>query len=68
MIQGLWIGLICALAVQFVCLFIITVRTNWDHEVSIRFFHFFLFVYQEKSALDCFVSEPFIICAGYKSQ
>ncbi|XP_074316585.1 protein DETOXIFICATION 16-like [Silene latifolia] len=30
--KGLWLGIICALAVQVVLLFIITVRTDWDQE------------------------------------
>ncbi|XP_074316586.1 protein DETOXIFICATION 16-like [Silene latifolia] len=30
--KGLWMGIICALAVQVVSLFIITVRTDWDQE------------------------------------
>ncbi|KAL9683658.1 hypothetical protein QQ045_015485 [Rhodiola kirilowii] len=32
--KGLWIGLICALAVQFLCLSIITIRTDWDKEAA----------------------------------
>ncbi|XP_074316582.1 protein DETOXIFICATION 16-like [Silene latifolia] len=30
--KGLWLGIICALAVQVVSLFIITIRTDWDQE------------------------------------
>ncbi|KNA08147.1 hypothetical protein SOVF_165200 isoform A, partial [Spinacia oleracea] len=30
--KGLWLGIICALIVQVVSLFVLTVRTDWDHE------------------------------------
>ncbi|KAK9684242.1 hypothetical protein RND81_10G196100 [Saponaria officinalis] len=30
--KGLWLGILCALVVQVVSLFIITVRTDWDQE------------------------------------
>ncbi|KAK4414216.1 protein DETOXIFICATION 16 [Sesamum alatum] len=30
--RGLWSGILCALAVQVVCLFAIMLRTNWEHE------------------------------------
>ncbi|KAK9684241.1 hypothetical protein RND81_10G196000 [Saponaria officinalis] len=30
--KGLWLGILCALVVQVVSIFIITVRTDWDHE------------------------------------
>ncbi|XP_038880135.1 protein DETOXIFICATION 16-like isoform X2 [Benincasa hispida] len=32
--KGLWLGIICALAVQTVSLAIITIRTNWDQEAK----------------------------------
>ncbi|CDY17238.1 BnaA05g09500D [Brassica napus] len=32
--RGLWLGIICALIVQGVCLSIITFLTNWDEEVK----------------------------------
>ncbi|XP_027168385.1 protein DETOXIFICATION 16-like [Coffea eugenioides] len=32
--QGLWLGIICALIVQVLCLFIITWRTNWAKEAK----------------------------------
>lgn len=32
--QGLWLGIICALVVQVVCLLSITLRTDWDREVN----------------------------------
>ncbi|KAL5724996.1 Protein DETOXIFICATION 16 [Ranunculus cassubicifolius] len=32
--RGLWLGIICALFVQVVCLLIITLRTNWDQEAK----------------------------------
>uniref|UniRef100_A0A7N0UX74 Protein DETOXIFICATION n=2 Tax=Kalanchoe fedtschenkoi TaxID=63787 RepID=A0A7N0UX74_KALFE len=32
--KGLWIGLICALVAQFICLSTITIRTNWDKEAA----------------------------------
>ncbi|XP_022738656.1 protein DETOXIFICATION 16-like [Durio zibethinus] len=30
--KGLWLGIICALAVQVTCLSTITIRTNWEQE------------------------------------
>ncbi|XP_023005095.1 protein DETOXIFICATION 16-like isoform X2 [Cucurbita maxima] len=33
--KGLWLGIICALAVQTLSLAIITIRTNWDEEAKI---------------------------------
>ncbi|KFK36328.1 hypothetical protein AALP_AA4G108600, partial [Arabis alpina] len=32
--RGLWLGIICALVVQGVCLSLITFKTNWDEEVK----------------------------------
>ncbi|TYK28475.1 protein DETOXIFICATION 16-like isoform X1 [Cucumis melo var. makuwa] len=32
--KGLWLGIICALAVQTLSLAIITIRTNWDQEAK----------------------------------
>lgn len=32
--KGLWLGIICALIVQVLCLFIITWRTNWEQEAK----------------------------------
>ncbi|KAL3640745.1 Protein DETOXIFICATION 16 [Castilleja foliolosa] len=32
--QGLWLGLLCALVVQVVCLFVIISRSNWEHEAN----------------------------------
>ncbi|KAI6674235.1 hypothetical protein NL676_002141 [Syzygium grande] len=32
--KGLWLGIICALAVQVFCLFCIFLRTNWDQEAK----------------------------------
>nr|QBM79467.1 MATE37 [Rehmannia glutinosa] len=32
--KGLWLGILCALSVQVVCLFIITLRTNWENEAK----------------------------------
>ncbi|KAL3512203.1 hypothetical protein ACH5RR_024920 [Cinchona calisaya] len=32
--KGLWLGIICALIVQVLCLFIITLRTNWEQEAK----------------------------------
>ena len=31
--KGLWLGIICALVVQVICLSLVTVFTNWDEEV-----------------------------------
>ncbi|KAI3409552.1 Protein DETOXIFICATION (Multidrug and toxic compound extrusion protein) [Psidium guajava] len=32
--KGLWLGIICALVVQVICLFGIFLRTNWDQEAK----------------------------------
>ncbi|XP_038687660.1 protein DETOXIFICATION 16-like [Tripterygium wilfordii] len=32
--KGLWFGIICALVVQVLSLFIITIRTNWDEQAK----------------------------------
>ncbi|KAI3463747.1 hypothetical protein Pfo_020410 [Paulownia fortunei] len=32
--KGLWLGILCALLVQVVCLFVITLRTNWEYEAK----------------------------------
>ncbi|WCJ40098.1 MATE efflux family protein [Euphorbia peplus] len=32
--KGLWIGIICALMTQVVCLLIITIRTDWEQEAN----------------------------------
>lgn len=32
--QGLWLGIICALIVQVLSLFIVTIRTNWEEEAK----------------------------------
>ncbi|XP_057519341.1 protein DETOXIFICATION 16-like [Amaranthus tricolor] len=32
--KGLWLGIICALTIQVVSLFVITVTTNWDHQAN----------------------------------
>ncbi|KAL8056684.1 hypothetical protein ABFX02_04G135100 [Erythranthe guttata] len=32
--KGLWLGLLCALSVQVVCLFVIMLRTNWEQEAK----------------------------------
>ncbi|KAK0586382.1 hypothetical protein LWI29_006005 [Acer saccharum] len=32
--KGLWLGIICALVVQVLSLFIVTVRTNWEQEMK----------------------------------
>ncbi|KAE8694212.1 hypothetical protein F3Y22_tig00110785pilonHSYRG00022 [Hibiscus syriacus] len=32
--KGLWLGIICALAVQVTCLGIVTIRTNWEQEAK----------------------------------
>ncbi|KAI4341517.1 hypothetical protein MLD38_026230 [Melastoma candidum] len=32
--KGLWLGIICALVVQVVCLLLITLRTDWDQEAN----------------------------------
>ncbi|KAK4843064.1 hypothetical protein QYF36_003486 [Acer negundo] len=32
--KGLWLGIICALVVQVLSLFIVTVRTNWEQEAK----------------------------------
>ncbi|KAL3640744.1 Protein DETOXIFICATION 16 [Castilleja foliolosa] len=32
--KGLWLGILCALVVQVVCLFVIISRTNWEHEAN----------------------------------
>ncbi|KAL8478686.1 hypothetical protein ACS0TY_030531 [Phlomoides rotata] len=32
--KGLWLGILCALTVQVVCLFAIILRTNWEHEAK----------------------------------
>ncbi|KAJ4713474.1 Protein DETOXIFICATION [Melia azedarach] len=32
--RGLWLGIICALIVQVLSLFIITIRTNWEQEAK----------------------------------
>ncbi|XP_057770513.1 protein DETOXIFICATION 16-like [Salvia miltiorrhiza] len=32
--KGLWMGIICALVVQVICLSIIMLRTNWEHETK----------------------------------
>lgn len=34
-IQGLWLGILCALTVQVLLLLFITMRTNWEKEVKI---------------------------------
>lgn len=34
--KGLWLGIICALVVQVICLSLVTVFTNWDEEVRIK--------------------------------
>lgn len=41
--QGLWLGIICALIVQATSLGIITARTNWEKEVSHSFYLFTFF-------------------------
>lgn len=41
--QGLWLGIICALIVQMLSLGIITVRTNWEKEVSHSLYLFTIF-------------------------
>ncbi|RHN52702.1 putative multi antimicrobial extrusion protein [Medicago truncatula] len=38
--KGLWLGIICALIVQALCLMIITIRTDWEKEVKL-----FIFIY-----------------------
>ncbi|PON31482.1 Multi antimicrobial extrusion protein [Parasponia andersonii] len=32
--KGLWLGIICALIVQVLSLFTITIKTNWEHEAK----------------------------------
>ncbi|KAG8388008.1 hypothetical protein BUALT_Bualt02G0080400 [Buddleja alternifolia] len=32
--EGLWLGILCALLVQVVCLFVITLRTNWEGQAN----------------------------------
>ncbi|KAJ7970315.1 Protein DETOXIFICATION [Quillaja saponaria] len=32
--KGLWLGIVCALAVQVLCLFLITLRSNWEKEAN----------------------------------
>ncbi|KAK1565244.1 hypothetical protein Q3G72_022327 [Acer saccharum] len=32
--KGLWLGIICALVVQAISLFIVTIRTNWEREAK----------------------------------
>lgn len=41
--QGLWLGIICALIVQATSLGLITARTNWEKEVSHSFYLFTFF-------------------------
>lgn len=33
MLQGLWLGIICAMAVQILALVVMMLQTNWDEEV-----------------------------------
>ncbi|XP_021909340.1 protein DETOXIFICATION 16-like [Carica papaya] len=32
--KGLWLGIICALLVQLICLLLVTIRTNWEEEAK----------------------------------
>ncbi|RDY04641.1 Protein DETOXIFICATION 16, partial [Mucuna pruriens] len=51
--KGLWLGIICALVVQVICLLIITLRTDWEEEFCDAFFSKFLSYYhQAKKATD----------------
>ncbi|XP_060670533.1 protein DETOXIFICATION 16-like [Ziziphus jujuba] len=60
--KGLWLGIICAVVVQVLSLFTITIRTNWEQEVTflshfrlspfIFFISFSMFFIQAKKATE----------------
>ena len=39
MIQGLYLGIVLALTVQVVCFLLVTLRANWEKEVSCPIFN-----------------------------
>ncbi|CAI0400375.1 unnamed protein product [Linum tenue] len=54
--KGLYVGILCALVVQGILLAIITIRTNWEQEVSVptqAFIHVYMYVNYTKLLMVC---------------